>query len=114
MIIACLSFLGVVSGGSAFIGTWAVLGACARGSVTLCASVVAVADIGATFVEVDIQGLLMTVVFSLLASCLQCFHGWFLMIIIIGPLPYSIGVAYTAYEASITKRQICKVESPCE
>jgi len=37
---------------------------CARGSVTLCAFVVGVSGIGATFVEVDIKGLLMTVVFS--------------------------------------------------
>jgi len=37
---------------------------CARGSVTLCAIVVGVSVIGATFVEADIKGLLMTVVFS--------------------------------------------------
>ena len=40
------------------------LSTCARGSVSSCAIVLGVTDIGATFVEVDIQGLLMTV-FSL-------------------------------------------------
>ena len=39
---------------------------CARGSVTLCAVVVGVTDIGANFVEVVIQGLLLTEFFSLL------------------------------------------------
>jgi hypothetical protein len=48
-----------------------LLSTCARGSVTLSAVVVGVSDIGATFVEVDIQGLLMTVVFSLLANFLK-------------------------------------------
>jgi hypothetical protein len=40
------------------------LSTCARGSITFCASVVGISDIGATFVEVDIQGLLMKDVFS--------------------------------------------------
>jgi hypothetical protein len=48
------------------------LSTCARGSVTVCAIVVGVSDIGATFVEVDIQGLLMTVL-SFLYSIL-CYH----------------------------------------
>jgi hypothetical protein len=41
-----------------------LLGACAGGSITLCANVDGVADIGATFVEADIQGLFMAVVSS--------------------------------------------------
>jgi hypothetical protein len=36
------------------------LGTCARGSFSLCARVLGVTGIGATFVEVDIQALLMT------------------------------------------------------
>jgi len=48
------------------------MGACAGGSITLRASVERVADIGATFVEVDTQDLLMTVVLSLRY---RYFHG---------------------------------------
>jgi hypothetical protein len=49
------------------------LNICARGSVTLCAGVVGISDIGATLVEVDIQGLWMAVVFSLLENAINYF-----------------------------------------
>ena len=106
------SFLDVCSGGSAIVVSWTLLVACARGSFTLCASVVVVSDVGATFLEVDIQGSLMTEVFHYLpVACVPPRYANRFV-----PLPTSpnkTGLAYTPHTTSISKRQICKIEVPC-